>query len=132
MNFLTMKISTTTTLDNHSVTPVEFGYRLAPGYDNAIRQTSMQDGPTLVTHSYDAKGNFTVENRGGVISNFAYDQDNKMVGILHLDSSLSTYTYGADGLRRLVHEPIQTLATVIFCLPCEKSRRKLIVNRISL
>ncbi|ARU41494.1 hypothetical protein CCB80_10255 [Armatimonadetes bacterium Uphvl-Ar1] len=49
-----------------------------------------------------------------VESTFVYDQDNKMTAIVHPDMTRTTYTYGADGLRRLTLTPSGAVTTVIY------------------
>ncbi|ARU41496.1 hypothetical protein CCB80_10265 [Armatimonadetes bacterium Uphvl-Ar1] len=92
----------------------EGGLPVTMTYNLAGQIAAMQDGPKAVTLSFDDKGNMTTENRGGVVTQFVYDQDNKMTAIVHPDMTRTTYTYGADGLRRLTLTPSGAVTTVIY------------------
>lgn len=64
---------------------------------------TIQDGPTGVTYSYDNNGNTTVENRGGIVTNYTYNKRNKVRVILTVQGSRDSFvtmTYDGDGLRR--------------------------------
>lgn len=69
-------------------------------YDAAQRVTTEQNGPTLVVRTFDNAGNMTVENRGGVLTNFSYSGDNRMVSQVNPDGTRLTNTYQGDGMRR--------------------------------
>ena len=43
----------------------------------------------------------TVENRGGVTTQYSYDRSNRMTKVTDSDGSLTTMLYDGDGLRRL-------------------------------
>ncbi len=68
-------------------------------YNAASRITTIQDGPTMVTQTYDGNGNLSLENRGGVFSTYSYDRENRL-NVLNDVGALSTMTYAGDGLRR--------------------------------
>jgi YD repeat-containing protein len=69
-------------------------------YDMAQRLTTAQDGPTLVTFTFDANGNQTSENRGGVITGFVFDRENRLKKLTNANLEVTTTTYDGDGLRR--------------------------------
>lgn len=72
-------------------------------YDAANRIVTMQDGPTRVTMTYDDNGNLTSENRGGIVSNYTYDKENRLTEAL-VGVDWGSSTYNADGLRVLAQD----------------------------
>jgi len=69
-------------------------------YYAAQRQVTVQDGPTLVTFTFDNNGNTTQENRGGVVTDTVYNRRNRENVTINPDLSRETMTYDGDGLRR--------------------------------
>ena len=82
-------------------------------YDNANRITTLQ-GTNLTTHSYDATGNLTLENLGGSLTSYQYENENHLTLIQFPAGTLSTYSYNGDGLRRSAFEAGSTLTTFIW------------------
>ena len=72
----------------------------------------MPDG-ARITYVYDANGNMTSENRGGVTTHYAYNPENRNTKVTNPDGSVVTYTYGADGLRRKIQDSTG-VTTVIY------------------
>lgn len=67
------------------------------------RVTTIQDGPTRVTQTYDDDGNLTQENRKGVRTDWTYDGEDRMLTEVQPDvvpQVRTTHAYGFDGLRR--------------------------------
>ena len=58
-----------------------------------------------VTFTYDASGNLTNENRGGVQTSYSYDNENRLAVQTDPDGSKTTMTYQPDGLRRTRRTP---------------------------
>ena len=71
-------------------------------YDAANCLTTMQDGPTRVTYTYDANGNMTHEQRGAVTAQCEYDLENRIL-VRQEGVDRVTMTYDGSGLRRSRH-----------------------------
>jgi YD repeat-containing protein len=69
-------------------------------YDAANRVTTIQNGPTLSTLTFDANGNQTQENVAGVVTNQSFDRENRLAVITDPSGDKTTMTYTGDGLRR--------------------------------
>jgi len=54
-----------------------------------------------VTFNYDENGNTTNENRGGIVTQYSYDQENRIRARINPDGTRETMTFDGDGLRRL-------------------------------
>ena len=92
------------TLDSVGNTTVKWHQTALPlsmSYDGTSRIVTAMDGATLVTYTFDANGNMTVENRGGISTNYSYDNENRLSVQTDPDGTKTTMSYqGSDGLRR--------------------------------
>ncbi len=89
-------------------------------FDAANRILTLQDGPTLVSYTYDDDGNQTAERRTTGITVFttlwSYDQENRLLveNVVNQVPPKTTYTYSVDGLRRSTKTGGGTLTTFIW------------------
>jgi YD repeat-containing protein len=75
-------------------------------YDDADRIVTMIQGTQLTTFTYDNTGNLTAEHMydngadNETFSTYSYDHENRLVVAKEPPTTVSTYTYDGDGLRR--------------------------------
>jgi YD repeat-containing protein len=73
---------------------------LSMTYDVANRLVTGIQGALMTTFTYDPDGNKTLDNAGGVATGYVYDCENRLKKVTYSDGTISTYSYGGDGLRR--------------------------------
>ena len=83
-------------------------------FDNSNRITSQLQGTALTTITYDATGNLTEENTSGTRTTNVYDNAVRLVNVKTGPSTISTYTYNRDGLRRTAFEAGEVLKTMVW------------------
>ncbi len=83
-------------------------------YEASNRLTTIQNGPTRITYTYDTNGNQISANTDGVVTGYKYDLENRLTQISFSDGSLATYVYGLDGLRLSRQEPGEFVKTQVW------------------
>ena len=69
-------------------------------FDAASRIVTALVGSVTTTFTFDDNGNQISENNNGALSQWAFDDENKMKKFTDTDGTVTTNTYDADGLRR--------------------------------
>lgn len=65
-----------------------------------------------MTFSYDDNGNTTGEERGGILTVYAYDRENRLRTETAPDLSRTTMLYDGDGLRRMKRTSMETVTYI--------------------
>ncbi len=83
-------------------------------FDAANRITTLQQGTTRTTFTYDNNGNPTEENAAGGRTTYVYDSANRLTGVVLSTGVRSTYTYRGDNKRRTLQEAGGVLTTMLW------------------
>jgi YD repeat-containing protein len=83
-------------------------------YDAANRIITMVQGALMSTFTYDNNGSLVVQNAGGSVTTNSYDRENRLSEVAYPAGTISTYSYGGDGLRRTKQDPGSGVITVVW------------------